>query len=591
MERGIIKIYISILSLFFLVPLISSAGPLSYISDTLWTSAAATSSSHIIQFTSSSGVPPLGKIVYIPSDGDFTIPGSISVYDIDFQYAPTTTGEFTDRLVGTTSSPTTDVATFTTGTSGNVTIQMNSSFGIDPGVQVRILIGSNARYGDGANVATGTVDIINPSATSSYQQVVTTFDESDQIIDQGITAIAIVDQVGVGPVDTTETIPPVISNGHPEGEIAYDTTVAELSVNTDEFSTCRYSSSAGVDYESMANQFPNTGIISHSGAIISGLVGDTTYTFYVRCEDDEGNQNIEDYIIEFYWGPPPGDGGTGPGGGGGSGGGSGNDTGTGTGGGGGGGGGPAPFPPTGASVRFEGVAYPESTIVVLQDGGIIRQISLGSDGVFDTTLTNIPYGTYTFGIYAIDADNYKSSTFNSTFSLVGGTGNTLSDIFISPTIELDSDRVSPGGILGISGTAIANSTVEIWTHRQKPSIADSEITKIIALVDDEGRWSSVINTAGFLRDTHQVKVKSIFDNGDESYFSDYKFYGVGVNPNPVSFLTADLNRDGFVNIIDFSILLFHWGTNGGNADPPPDINQDGNVSLTDFSIMLFQWTG
>ena len=53
----------------------------------------------------------------------------------------------------------------------------------------------------------------------------------------------------------------------------------------------------------------------------------------------------------------------------------------------------------------------------------------------------------------------------------------------------------------------------------------------------------------------------------------------------------DLNVDGKVNIVDFSILLFHWGEDGGDSSPPADINHDGIVNLTDFSVMIFHWTG
>jgi len=42
---------------------------------------------------------------------------------------------------------------------------------------------------------------------------------------------------------------------------------------------------------------------------------------------------------------------------------------------------------------------------------------------------------------------------------------------------------------------------------------------------------------------------------------------------------SDLNRDGFVNLIDFSIMIFWWQTNGGDSDPPADINGNGSVSL------------
>jgi hypothetical protein len=50
---------------------------------------------------------------------------------------------------------------------------------------------------------------------------------------------------------------------------------------------------------------------------------------------------------------------------------------------------------------------------------------------------------------------------------------------------------------------------------------------------------------------------------------------------------SDINKDGKVNLVDFSILLTHWN----EADDDADINQDGIVNLSDFSILLFNWTG
>jgi hypothetical protein len=53
---------------------------------------------------------------------------------------------------------------------------------------------------------------------------------------------------------------------------------------------------------------------------------------------------------------------------------------------------------------------------------------------------------------------------------------------------------------------------------------------------------------------------------------------------------GDINKDGKINIVDFSILMYFWGqTNPSN--PCADLNKDGIVNLTDFSIMLYWWTG
>jgi hypothetical protein len=78
------------------------------------------------------------------------------------------------------------------------------------------------------------------------------------------------------------------------------------------------------------------------------------------------------------------------------------------------------------------------------------------------------------------------------------------------------------------------------------------------------------------------------DGSVESDKSARKTIGVGVevaDDNCKS--TGDLNCDGAVNLVDFSILLFNWNSSAEVAD----INSDGTVSLPDFSIMLFYWTG
>lgn len=48
---------------------------------------------------------------------------------------------------------------------------------------------------------------------------------------------------------------------------------------------------------------------------------------------------------------------------------------------------------------------------------------------------------------------------------------------------------------------------------------------------------------------------------------------------------GDINGDGCVNVVDFSILLSKWGTNDTGAD----LNLDGTVNVVDFSILLSNW--
>ncbi len=94
------------------------------------------------------------------------------------------------------------------------------------------------------------------------------------------------------------TAPPILSNGSPSGSLSAGTTKAILSVTTNESATCKYSTTPNTDYNSITNTFSTTGGTTHS-SIISGLVNGSSYSYYVRCQDNSGNADTSDYQISF----------------------------------------------------------------------------------------------------------------------------------------------------------------------------------------------------------------------------------------------------------------------------------------------------
>lgn len=60
---------------------------------------------------------------------------------------------------------------------------------------------------------------------------------------------------------------------------------------------------------------------------------------------------------------------------------------------------------------------------------------------------------------------------------------------------------------------------------------------------------------------------------------------VDVSATVTAACLGDYNHDGWVNLTDFSILLYYWGKH----NPAHDLSGDGYVNLTDFSITLFHW--
>ncbi len=53
---------------------------------------------------------------------------------------------------------------------------------------------------------------------------------------------------------------------------------------------------------------------------------------------------------------------------------------------------------------------------------------------------------------------------------------------------------------------------------------------------------------------------------------------------------ADLNCDGKVNSIDFSIILYFWKSKPPFKNKYVDINKDDKIDSVDFSIMLYRWS-
>lgn len=101
-----------------------------------------------------------------------------------------------------------------------------------------------------------------------------------------------------GQINRTPTASPVRSAGAPTGTLASGTTSTTISLTTNVSATCKYSTTAGTAYASMANTFSTTGGTSHS-TTVSGLSDGNTYHYYVRCTDGS-NPNITDYDITFF---------------------------------------------------------------------------------------------------------------------------------------------------------------------------------------------------------------------------------------------------------------------------------------------------
>lgn len=530
--------------------IVAGAMMLLRVSDTISTSAPNATSTHTIRFTANQAIPPAGSIAIAPHAGAFTIPSAFDYVDVDL--AVSSGGAYIDRDLAGTASATEDGVAVIPGASGSITIQLNATSGIAAGDMVEIELGTNASFG-----TTSDQMIINPVSVGSYRIDVSTKDAGGGAIDSARTMIAIISPVQASSL--AENTAPGRSGGLPDSEIAAGNDEVEISLETDEPATCRYSTTPDTDYDSMTEEFKSAGLVVFY-TTVTGLENSTSYTYYVRCKDTRDTVNTDDYPITFSLAANPISNTSIA---------TSNQAGQGTG----------PIPGGSnvlflASVTLSGLTSPQSSVTILRDGTAASSAIAGSDGTFSAKLTGLERGVYTFLAYSTDRSTRKSASVGTTITLGQGTSNAIANILIPPTLAATA---VPEGGARVVGESVPGGVVELFAQ------GGGGEKKYTATANGSGQWE-VVMPGSDVRGTMALRARvRIGDRLSELS----EVVTLGGEGSATASDDGDQNGDSKVNLVDFSIMLSFWGTSEASAD----INGDGTVNLADFSILLFNWTG
>lgn len=250
---------------------------------------------------------------------------------------------------------------------------------------------------------------------------------------------------------------------------------------------------------------------------------------------------------------------------------------------GGGGGGGALITPPPAIVEFGGVAYPAGIISFLKDGTMVGRTLTDDSGKFTFILSGLSGGTYNFGFWAQDKAGRRSITLTFQLTLVGGSTTKVSGVILPPTIEISKSSVAMGGSLTVSGASTPGAQARIRVA--------SEPRDYFPKVSLGGDYAQTFSVSGLGKGIHTSKSRTELTLTDYSIFSQLIVFGVGVTvPRTGLPISADVNGDGKVNLIDFSIMAYWWKRPLSKGSPV-DLNQDGVLNLGDFSILAYNWTG
>lgn len=239
------------------------------------------------------------------------------------------------------------------------------------------------------------------------------------------------------------------------------------------------------------------------------------------------------------------------------------------------------IPPV-AALRISGYTAPGTFVTITKSGTVLGTSIASINGYFSKYLTGIEPDTHNLSIYGVDLAGKTTSILDYEIYTPIYQETTVSNLLLSPTITIDTNSITQGEELGVNGTAIPEGDISIFTEPRLRTYTTQS--------DDEGLWYYTIDdTDEYIPGDYHIyslvqnssAIQSIFSNALQ--FTVVSESGGGAPVCDIS--QSDLNCDESVNLLDFSILMYYWGSTSANAD----INTDEIVNLTDFSIMMYYW--
>lgn len=257
------------------------------------------------------------------------------------------------------------------------------------------------------------------------------------------------------------------------------------------------------------------------------------------------------------------------------------------GGGSGGGSGGGIIPSSGGTVNLSGRAYPLSTITLLKDAQVVASSIADSKANFQMSLSNLSAGNYIFSLYTEDKAGNRSSLLSFPVSVTAGATTNIGGIFLAPTIDVDKSTVKQGDNIAFFGQSAPKSEVIITVH------SNTELF-LKASADAVGAYLYNLDTSPLELGSHLAKSKAALA-GEISSFGASVGFAVGtqnvLKSSKKICIPADLNCDGRVNLVDFSIMAYWYKRPLAGTGLKADLNHDKKVDLIDFSIMMSHWTG
>lgn len=236
-----------------------------------------------------------------------------------------------------------------------------------------------------------------------------------------------------------------------------------------------------------------------------------------------------------------------------------------------------------ANLRITGSTAPDTFIVFTEAGAVLGTDVANALGGFNHLFSGLQPTTHQITLYGIDLNNLITSPIPLQIYTAASQETLISNVLLSPTLELNANDYLLGDPIIVSGSAIPAGSITVFV--------DTPLRTYYTTSADDGSWNyTITNSNEYVYGDYRAYALVQAENGWQSLVSNSQNFSIisgsgttGAACGDISH--GDLNCDGEINLIDFSILMYYWGTSNLAAD----INTDNLVNLGDFSIMMYWW--
>jgi chitodextrinase len=180
-----------------------------------------------------------------------------------------------------------------------------------------------------------------------------------------------------------------------------------------------------------------------------------------------------------------------------------------------------------------------------------------------------------------DGSLSASTSYSYTVSAYDASGNTSAQSSSSSFSTLASSPTAPSVPTGLNSPSQTDSTINLaWTASTGGSGSTSYNIYRNGTKVGTSSTTSYTDTGLSANTSYSYTISAYGNNNATSAQSSTSSFK--------TFITADINGDGVVNVFDLSILLSHWGETGASY-AQGDLNGDGVVNVFDLSILLSHW--